>query len=102
MEAQEVEREARERGVPAWCGGMLESGIGRAHNIAMSTLAGFTLPGDVSASARYWDEDIIDPPVRVSSSGTIRAPEAAGLGFEINLSRIESLTVRREVIRENP
>lgn len=98
-EAREVEREARTRGVEVWCGGMLESGIGRAHNIALSTLAGFTLPGDVSASARYWEEDIIEPPVTVTGRGTIRAPEAPGLGFEIKRERIESLTVRREEIR---
>ena len=78
---------------------MLESGIGRAHNIAMSTLAGFTLPGDVSASARYWEEDIIEPPVKVSSRGTIKVPEAPGIGFAVNLSRIEALTVRKETIR---
>lgn len=100
-EALEVEREARTRGVQVWCGGMLESGIGRAHNIAMSTLPGFTLPGDVSASARYWEEEIIDPPVTVTASGTIRAPEAPGLGFEIKRERIDALTVRREVIRAN-
>ena len=84
------------RGIPAWCGGMLESGIGRAHNIAMSTLPGFTLPGDVSASKRYWTEGIIDPPVTVSSDGTIEAPSAAGLGFAVNADRVQSLTVRRE------
>jgi O-succinylbenzoate synthase len=95
-EAQEVERVCRERGVPVWCGGMLESGIGRAHNIALATLAGFTLPGDVSASARYWEEEIIEPPVTVSARGTINAPEAAGLGFEVKRERIEALTVRRE------
>jgi O-succinylbenzoate synthase len=77
---------------------MLESGIGRAHNIAMATLAGFTLPGDVSASERYWKEDIIDPPVTVSSTGTITAPDRPGIGFEVNLARIEKLTVRRETI----
>ena len=59
-EAKQIEQVARDNEIPIWCGGMLESGIGRAHNIAMSTLAGFTLPGDVSASARYWEEDIID------------------------------------------
>src|SRR5678810_1413072 len=73
-EARAIQEFARSRGVPVWCGGMLESGIGRAHNIAMSTLAGFTLPGDVSASARYWEEDIIEPAVTVSSSGTITPP----------------------------
>ena len=98
-EAKRVEQVSRENGIPVWCGGMLESGIGRAHNIAMSTLSGFTLPGDVSASSRYWTEDIIDPPVIVSSSGTIQAPTAAGIGFNINLPRIESLTVRKETIK---
>ena len=78
---------------------MLESGIGRAHNIAMSTLPGFTLPGDVSASARYWVEDIIDPPVTVSADGMIDAPAAPGIGYTVNEARIEALTVRREEIR---
>ncbi|MGB8509029.1 MAG: o-succinylbenzoate synthase [Pyrinomonadaceae bacterium] len=95
-EAKRVEAVCREGGIPVWCGGMLESGIGRAHNIAMATLAGFTLPGDVSASARYWEEDIIEPPVNVTPRGTIIAPEGAGIGFEIRRERIESLTVRSE------
>jgi len=98
-EAKRVERVARENDTPVWCGGMLESGIGRAHNIAMSTLAGFTLPGDVSASARYWEEDIIEPPVMVSSHGTITASDDPGIGYKINLPRIESLTVRKETIK---
>jgi O-succinylbenzoate synthase len=97
-EARRVEAVCRERGLPVWCGGMLESGIGRAHNIAMATLAGFTLPGDVSASARYWHEDIIEPPVNVTERGTILAPETAGLGYQINQERIEALTVRKETI----
>lgn len=97
-EAKRVEAIAREKKVPVWCGGMLESGIGRAHNIAMSTLAGFTLPGDVSASARYWHEDVIDPPVTVAASGTIRAPDKPGIGFEVNQARIDRLTVRSETI----
>jgi len=96
--AIEVERIAREKKIPVWCGGMLESGIGRAHNIAMSTLAGFTLPGDVSASARYWEEDIIEPPVTVSSQGTIAAPAKPGIGFEVNLKRINDLTVRTDTV----
>ncbi|HKS96877.1 MAG TPA: o-succinylbenzoate synthase, partial [Terriglobia bacterium] len=86
----------RARHVPVWCGGMLESGIGRAHNIAMSALPGFTLPGDVSASRRYWTQDIIDPEVIVSPQGTIRVPQAPGLGFAPNLERIEKVTVRKE------
>jgi O-succinylbenzoate synthase len=77
---------------------MLESGVGRAHNIALATLAGFTLPGDVSASSRYWQEDIIEPPVTVSAAGTITAPDKPGIGFEVNLARVESLTVRKETI----
>jgi O-succinylbenzoate synthase len=96
--AKEVERVCRENQIPVWCGGMLESGIGRAHNIAMATLEGFTLPGDVSASARYWHEDIINPPVTVSPGGTITAPGKPGIGFEVNLSRIDKLTVRKETI----
>ncbi|HEX3280641.1 MAG TPA: o-succinylbenzoate synthase, partial [Pyrinomonadaceae bacterium] len=97
-QAKEVEQVCRVNNIPVWCGGMLESGIGRAHNIAMATLAGFSLPGDVSASSRYWEEDIIDPPVTVSAKGTITAPEKPGIGFDVNLSRIEKLTVRKEVI----
>jgi O-succinylbenzoate synthase len=97
-EAGRVEAVCRESGVPVWCGGMLESGIGRAHNIAMATLRGFTLPGDVSASARYWEEDIIEPPVRVTPSGTIAAPEGPGLGFEVKRERVEALTVRAETL----
>jgi O-succinylbenzoate synthase len=97
-EARRVEKVCREHGVPVWCGGMLESGIGRAHNIAMATLRGFTLPGDVSASARYWAEDIIEPPVTVTSAGTIRAPDAPGIGFEVIRDRVDSLTVRKEII----
>jgi O-succinylbenzoate synthase len=97
-QARRVEQVCRENKIPVWCGGMLEAGIGRAHNIAMATLAGFTLPGDVSASSRYWQEDIIDPPVTVSAAGTIAAPDKPGIGFEVNLARVESLTVRKELI----
>ena len=99
-EAKRVEEVCRDKNIPVWCGGMLESGIGRAHNIAMSTLAGFTLPGDVSASSRYWEEDIIEPPVTVSPTGIITAPDTPGIGFEVNVNRIEKLTVRKEVINK--
>lgn len=84
--------------IPVWCGGMLESGIGRAHNIAMSSLPNFSLPGDVSASRRYWAEDIIDPEVEVTPQGTIRVPSAPGIGYQPRLDRIESLTQRHEVL----
>src|SRR5712664_4034037 len=85
-----------QRGVPVWCGGMLESGIGRAHNIALSTLPNFTLPGDVTASKRYWAEDLIDPEVTVSPQGTIRVPTGPGIGFEPRRELVEKLTVRKE------
>jgi o-succinylbenzoate synthase len=97
-EAKSIQAFAQEHGMPVWCGGMLEAGIGRAHNIALSTLPGFTLPGDVSASSRYWDEDIIEPAVTVSRQGTIKAPVGQGIGFEVNEARIESLAVRRQTI----
>ncbi len=94
-EARLMQEMCRKRDVPVWCGGMLESGIGRAHNIAMSTLPGFTLPGDVSASQRYWSEDIIEPGVAVTAKGTIRVPNTPGLGYAVRRDRIEKLTVRR-------
>jgi O-succinylbenzoate synthase len=86
------------RQIPVWCGGMLEAGVGRAHNIALSTLPNFTLPGDVTASRRYWTEDIIEPEVEVSKQGTIRAPSGPGIGFEPRRDRIEKLTVRKETL----
>jgi len=101
-EARRVEEICRQRSIPVWCGGMLESGIGRAHNIAMSTLPGFVLPGDVSASRRYWDEDIIEPEVEVSARGTIRVPASQGLGYAVRRKRIEQLTVRSETFRAKP
>jgi o-succinylbenzoate synthase len=87
-----------ENRIPVWCGGMLESGIGRAHNIALSTLANFVLPGDVSASKRYWSEDIITPEVEVTPRGTIKVLEAPGIGYVPRVDRIESLTKRKEVL----
>lgn len=98
-QSKQIEKICREAGVPLWCGGMLESGIGRAHNIAISTLAGYTLPGDVSASRRYWAEDIIEPAVEVSASGTIIAPEAPGIGFEVRRDRIDKSTVRKIIVQ---
>jgi o-succinylbenzoate synthase len=94
-EARRMQDACRERGVPVWCGGMLESGVGRAHNIAMSTLPGFVLPGDVSASLRYWNEDIIEPVVEVTPEGTIRVPKTPGLGYTVMRDRVEKLTVSR-------
>ena len=78
---------------------MLETGIGRAHNIALSSLPNFSLPGDVSASARYWAQDIIEPEVTVSAAGEILVPQGVGSGFLIDKTRIEALTVRRSSLR---
>lgn len=98
-EAKDIQAYAQAHGMPVWCGGMLESGIGRAHNIALSTLSGFTLPGDVSASHRYWEQDIVEPPVTVSRAGTITAPTGCGIGFDVNETFVDALTVRRETVR---
>jgi len=83
------------RSVPVWCGGMLESGIGRAHNIALASLAGFTLPGDISASARYFERDLISPEVTVAADGTVAVPDEIGLGFKVEVPFIESRTETR-------
>jgi O-succinylbenzoate synthase len=99
-EAIAVHNAAMERGIPLWCGGMLESGVGRAHNIALSTLEGFTLPGDVSASARYFADDIIEPGVMVSAEGEITIPDTTGRGYEVRTDLVERLTARKETIRE--
>ena len=98
-EAIAVHNAALERGIPVWCGGMLESGVGRAHNIALSSLEDFSLPGDVSASARYWAEDIIEPEVAVSAAGEIAVPTAAGRGYEVRAELVERLTVRKQSTR---
>ena len=78
---------------------MLESGIGRAHNIALSTLENFSLPGDVTASRRYWVEDVIDPEVVVTPQGTIRVPDGPGIGYTPHTDRIEAITARKEVLK---
>ena len=83
---------------PVWCGGMLESGVGRSHNVALSTLPNFKLPGDVSASKRYWKEDIIEPEVEVSPQGTIAINDKPGRGYELRRDVIERLTVRKETL----
>jgi O-succinylbenzoate synthase len=98
-EAVAIHNVAQQNKIPVWCGGMLEAGIGRSHNIALSTLANFTLPGDVSASKRYWKEDIIDPAVQVSSDGFINVPQTPGRGFQLKTDLIEKLTVRKQTLR---
>ncbi|BAQ10074.1 O-succinylbenzoate synthase [Bacillus sp. OxB-1] len=91
-EAKRIHDYCMERGVPVWCGGMLESGIGRAHNVALTTLPNFILPGDTAGSSRYWEEDIISPEV-VVEDGYITVPTAYGIGYEPNLEIMDKYTV---------
>jgi O-succinylbenzoate synthase len=95
-EARLIQDYCRTNSIPVWCGGMLESGIGRAHNIAMSALPGFVLPGDVSASRRYWDEDVIEPEVEITARGTIKVPTTPGIGYRVRHKRIDQLTARKQ------
>ena len=98
-EAMAIHDLCQQHGIPVWCGGMLETGIGRAHNIALSTLPNFRLPGDVSASKRYWAEDIVEPEIEVTPTGTILVRDVVGTGHEVKAELIEKLTVREETIR---
>jgi len=97
-EALAVHEAAERFNVPVWCGGMLESGVGRSHNVALSTLSNFKLPGDVSASKRYWKEDIIEPEVTISPQGTIAVFNKPGRGYEVRKGLVNELTVREETL----
>jgi o-succinylbenzoate synthase len=97
-EARRVHDVAQAAGILVWCGGMLEAGVGRAHNIALATLPNFVLPGDVSASKRYWKRDIIDPPVETTPRGTIEVPEGPGFGYNLDREYLRSITVREETV----
>jgi len=97
-EAKRVHDVAQAAGIPVWCGGMLEAGIGRAHNIALSSLPNFVLPGDVSASKRYWSRDIITPPVETTPRGTILLRDQPGFGYDLDRDFIRHITVREETI----
>lgn len=90
-ESQKIEKICREAGIDIWCGGMLETGVGRAHNVAIATLEGFALPGDTAPSSRYWAEDIIDPQVQMRD-GEISVPETPGLGYTVRKDLLEQLT----------
>jgi O-succinylbenzoate synthase len=86
--------------IPVWCGGMLESGIGRAHNVALASLPNFMLPGDLSPSARYWERDIVTPEWTMDADGMVRVPrDQPGLGVTVDLDRVDNLTVKREEVR---
>ncbi|MBV8866747.1 MAG: o-succinylbenzoate synthase [Acidobacteriaceae bacterium] len=94
-EARRIHDICQANGIPVWCGGMLETGIGRAHNIALSTFPNFVLPGDVSASRRYWTRDIVTPAIEVTCRGTIEVTNEPGFGYEIETDYLESLVVRQ-------
>ena len=98
-EALKIHDVCQSHKVPVWCGGMLETGIGRGQNIALSTLPNFSLPGDVSASKRYWKEDIIEPEVEVSPQGMIAITDKPGTGYRLKTDLVEKLTVRKETFR---
>src|SRR6201993_304546 len=98
-EALKIHDVCKTHNIPVWCGGMLETGIGRSHNIALSTLENFRLPGDVSASKRYWKEDIVDPEVQVSPQGMIAISDSPATGYRVKTDLIEKLTVRKETLR---
>lgn len=94
-EAKKIHDYCMEQGVPVWCGGMLEAGIGRAHNVALTTLPNFILPGDTAGSSRYWEQDIITPEVTVDH-GVIHVPQQAGIGYELNQEAVEKFTVYKQ------
>ena len=97
-EAKRVHDVAQAAGIPVWCGGMLEAGVGRAHNVALATLPNFVLPGDVSASQRYWKRDIIQPAVEITPRGTIAIRDEPGFGYALDHDYIRAITVREESI----
>ncbi|MDX1396807.1 MAG: o-succinylbenzoate synthase [Gemmatimonadota bacterium] len=102
-ESRAIHDTAQAAGIPVWCGGMLESGIGRAYNVALASLPNFELPGDLSPSARYWARDIVSPEWTMTGDGFVEVPRGRpGLGVEIDAERIESLTVRTEVLSGRP
>jgi len=88
----------RANGIPVWCGGMLESGIGRAYNVALASLPNFTLPGDLSPSSRYWERDIVTPAWTMDAEGQVTVPTGPGLGVTLDMDRIDELTLRRSAL----
>ncbi|MFN2289677.1 MAG: o-succinylbenzoate synthase [Anaerolineae bacterium] len=96
--ARDIHDLCQAQGIPVWCGGMLETGIGRAHNVALASLPGFSLPGDISASARYFHEDIVDPPFVLNDDGTMTVPQGPGIGVSVALDRLHAVTERWTVV----
>jgi O-succinylbenzoate synthase len=95
--SKEIHDVAARAGIPVWCGGMLESGIGRAHNVSLASLPNFVLPGDLSPSARYWERDIVTPEWTMDPDGMVNVPvDKVGMGVEVDMDRVENLLVRSE------
>jgi len=97
-ESRRIHDLCQSRKIPVWCGGMLETGVGRAGNVALASLPNFKLPGDISASDRYYVEDIVDPPFTLNPDSTISVPTGPGLGVAVNLKRLDAVTLRHEVL----
>lgn len=95
-EAKRIHDYCLEHDIAVWCGGMLEAGVGRAHNIALTTLSQFILPGDTAGSSRYWEKDIIKPEV-VVENGVIQVPDKPGIGYDIDEEALEAFTVERKI-----
>jgi O-succinylbenzoate synthase len=100
-EAIRIHDYCAEHDIPVWCGGMLETGIGRAANVALASLPNFRLPGDISASARYWKEDIVEPAFTLNSDGTLTVPTGPGIGVAVREDLLERFTIKKEVYRES-
>jgi len=98
VEARAIHDVCRARGIPVWCGGMLETGIGRAHNVALASLPNFRLPGDLSASDRYYARDVIDPPFALNPDGTLSVPSGPGIGVSVDEELLDRLTLSHETI----
>jgi len=99
VEARKIHDFCQEKDVPVWCGGMLESGIGRAHNLHIASLPNFKFPNDLSASSRYYAQDLIEPPIELTSRGTIKVPDAPGIGVFPVEKRIRKATLRHEIFK---
>ncbi len=98
LEARRIASACIRAGIAVWCGGMLETGVGRAHNLALNSLIEFSLPGDISASDRYWEQDIVEPRI-VMEGGMIELSQEPGMGYEVIEERVERFRVEQEVVK---
>lgn len=96
-EAKKIHDLCESKGIPVWCGGMIEAGVGRAHNIAITSLSNFTIPGDTSASNRYWAEDIVEPEVALSKPGIVAVPQGPGIGYQVVQEKVDKYLLSSKV-----